>query len=160
VSGHMDERLAFYQRCRVAHQRAWYQGRCQEFEQARRQLVHLTGALLITAAAFSGMAAFNAAGQGQLWAVLAAVLPAFSTGLGAFGSLYAFERHAKLYGDAVNALRKATAEAPEAGEMDDEALTRALHAYVEQVEDIFRREQGQWGQLAADVPSAGNGAKA
>jgi conflict system pore-forming effector with SLATT domain len=156
----MDERLAFYQRCRVAHQRAWYQGRCQEFEQARRQLVNVTGALLIATAVFSGLGVFNVVGLGQLWAVLAAVLPAFATGLGAFGSLYAFERHAKLYGDAVNALRKATAVAPEAGDMDDEALTRALHVYVQQVEDIFRREQGQWGQLAADVPSAGSGAKA
>jgi hypothetical protein len=155
----MDERLAFYQRCRVAHQRAWYQGRCEEFEQARRQLVNLTGALLIAAAVFSVLGVLNVSGLGQLWAVLAAVLPAFSTGLGAFGSLYAFERHAKLYGDAANALRKATADAPEAGGLDDEALARALHAYVEQVEEIFQREQGQWGQLAADVPSAVSGAE-
>ncbi len=40
-------------------------------------------------------------------------VPSFSTALPAYNGLYAFERQAKVYGDAANALLRARADSPE-----------------------------------------------
>ena len=82
-------------------------------------------------------------------AVLAAILPALATALAAYGALFAFDRHAKLYADAVRNL--GGLEEPDlATAGDDREAEEALTRYVEQVEKIFRDEQSQWGQLAAE----------
>jgi hypothetical protein len=84
-----------------------------------------------------------------VWAILAAVLPAITTALAAYEGLYAFARVSKLYADAARNLR--LLEAPRlAGTAEDQA---AITAYVAQVEEIFRRERSQWGQLSIEDPT-------
>jgi hypothetical protein len=63
--------------------------------------------------------------------------------------LFAFEQLSKLYQDAATALETV-------GEPPLDGSPAQVHAYVRKVERVFAREQGQWGQLTADlhVPEA------
>jgi hypothetical protein len=140
-----EQLLALYRRHRVEDQRGWYEARRAEFEQAVAQLGMVSGVVLAFGATCAALAG---AGGHSTWAVLAAVFPAISTALAAYGTLYAFEQQAKLYGDAARALRRIEGRAPTADEPD------AVVEFVATVEDVLRREQGQWGQLVADVPAA------
>jgi hypothetical protein len=91
-------------------------------------------------------------GLKTLWAVLAVVFPALFTALSAYNGLYAFERQAKLYHDAANALLRARADAPDLKPgITGADYRQALSAYVNKVESILRREQGQWGQLTSEI---------
>jgi hypothetical protein len=82
------------------------------------------------------------------WAALAAVLPALATTLTAYCALFAFERHAKLHADAERNL--GLLEEPDLSLVADDQAEEAVKTYVEQVEKIFRDEQAQRGQLAAE----------
>jgi hypothetical protein len=78
--------------------------------------------------------------------------PSCSTALAAYNGLYAFERQAKLYGDAANALLRARADSPEVKlPMEDAAFADAVSAHVQQVEQILSGEQAQWGQLIGEI---------
>jgi len=83
--------------------------------------------------------------------VLAALLPVLSTTIAAYNTLYGFEQQAKLYQDTINALLRAHVFAPhfstEAASGETEAR-QDVNRYVQEVEEIFLVEQGQWGQLA------------
>ena len=107
--------------------------------------------MVFTAAA----AAFGAADVGglkALWSVLQVAFPALGTALAAYSGLYGFERQAKLYGDAANALLRARADAPDVRPLlDDGTAQGVLRAYVQQVESILGAEQAQWGQLAGEI---------
>jgi hypothetical protein len=74
------------------------------------------------------------------FAILAIALPALSTAIVGYGALYAFEQQQKLYLDAVRALHNARA----VGAADPAA-------YVQTVEEIFEREQAQWGQIIGEI---------
>ena len=75
-----------------------------------------------------------------------------SVALSAYNASYAFERQGKIYGDAANALLRARADSPDLKPaMDDVAFENGLCAHVEQVEQILRNEQAQWGQLIGET---------
>src|ERR1700676_2685347 len=103
--------------------------------------------MVLTAGA-AALAAANIGGLHALWSILAVAFPTCSTALAAYNGLYAFERQAKLYGDAANALLSARADSPELKlPMEDTAFADAVSATVQQVYNILRGDQAQWGQL-------------
>jgi hypothetical protein len=146
--------LAFYQAHRFEEQKTFYQNRAAEFRTAHRQSLWLTFGLSILTALAAGLASSNLLGPASLWKVLAIVFPLLSTTLSAYMAMYAFDRQAKLYQDALNALIKAQAEAPDtevAG--DDLAQGPAVAQYVARIEEILTRENNQWGQLVSQIKS-------
>jgi SMODS and SLOG-associating 2TM effector domain 1 len=145
VSDRTRQFVEVYRASRVENQRDYYVRRAAEFEAAHRQLLLVSSLVFGLSSAVALVAGLDVPGK-LVWAILAAVLPAITTALAAFEGLYAFERVAKLYGDAARNLR--LVEAPELSGSTDESATVA--AYVNQVEAIFVRERGQWGQLMAE----------
>lgn len=80
-------------------------------------------------------------------------MPALSAALTAYNSLYSFDSQSKLYQDAMNALSEAEAtgyEAEQAIGAKAPGAESKVETYVNQVEEIFRKEQGQWGQLISE----------
>lgn len=144
--------LALYRECRLEDQRRFYEGRQKEFETARDEVIWLTAFLMVLTAGAAALAAGNIGKLQELWSILAVVFPALSTALVAYDGLYAFERQAKLYGDAANALLRARADSPDLKPpMDDAAFEAALSAHVQQIELILAGEQAQWGQLIGEI---------
>ncbi len=70
------------------------------------------------------------------------MLAALATAVTAFDTLMGFPHLDKLYGDAASNLEEAAIDWRNA----DPASTD-LTAEVDRVEDVFRSERGQWGQL-------------
>ena len=144
--------FALYRRHRFEHQRAFYDSRRREFEAAQDELIWLAAVLMVFTAAAAAFAAANVGNLKELWSVLAVAFPALGTALSAYNGLYAFERQAKLYGDAANALLRARADAPDLRPLMDDATSQAaLRAHVQQVEQILGGEQAQWGQLIGEI---------
>jgi hypothetical protein len=144
--------LTLYQENRHKDQAGFYRARHTEFEKAHRQAIIMTGLLMFLASVASFLTTNPLFGETWMWAVLATVFPALSTALTAYNSIFAFEQQSKLYQDALSALHKAAANAYELQQATDEADYQSkLAAYVAQVEEILRREQGQWGQLISQL---------
>jgi hypothetical protein len=150
VSERAQQALALYRRHRLDDQLGWYEARRREFVAAARQLASLSALVLALCAGVSVLAGTSVAGK-AVWAALAAVLPAVATTLSAYGALYAYERQAKIYADARRSLLLLSRRMPDLSAEDAEL---ALGNYVDSVEDVLRREQGQWGQLLAELPLA------
>jgi SMODS and SLOG-associating 2TM effector domain 1 len=152
VSSRADQLLELYRDARVQDQLRYYGSRRTQFDRAHGQLLIASAVLLgatSTVAALSGTEIPGKVG----WAALAAIIPAVATMLAAYGALFAFERNAKLYGDAERNL--GLLEEPNVSLPDDDQAEEAVRKYVEQVEKILSDEQAQWGQLAAE-PRAGS----
>ena len=151
-----DERFLYlYQKYRREDQENFYEDRQAEFEAARNEVITLNVLIMGLAAVASFLASINAGGLKPLWAVLAVIFPGLSTALSAYDGLYAFERQAKLYRDAANAVHRARADAPDLKQgLTETDYRRTLSAYVNEVESIFRQEQGQWGQLINEIKPA------
>jgi hypothetical protein len=107
---------------------------------------------MVLTAAVAVLGSANVGGPRWVWSILGVVFPALSTALSAYNAVYAFERQGKIYGDAANALLRARADSPDVKPpLDDAAFEKALGAHVEQVEQILRNEQAQWGQLIGET---------
>jgi Tfp pilus assembly protein PilN len=145
--------MNLYQKYRYEHQRNFYDARIKEFKSAHRQIILLTGLIMfLTAVTATLTAVIEAPDWKPVLAVLAIVFPALSTALAAYNELFAFERQSKLYGDAERALHRALADAPDMKQgIGESEYDSAVGAYVNEIEDIFRKEQGQWGQLASEI---------
>ena len=144
--------LALYQKHRFQDQRTFYDSRRREFETAHDEVLWLTTVFMVLTAAAAALASANLGGLRALWSILAVAFPAVSTALSAYNALYAFERQAKIYGDAANSLLRARADSPDLKPpMDDSAFQQALTAHVEQIERILGNEQAQWGQLIGEI---------
>jgi hypothetical protein len=148
VSTRTEQFIAVYKAARVDNQREYYLRAAREFQAAHRQLLLTSSVVFGISSAAALIAGLDVPGK-LVWAILAAVLPAITTALAAYEGLYAFARVAKLYGDAARNLRLLEAP-PLAGSPDDQA---AIAGYVAQVEEIFRRERSQWGQLTIEDPT-------
>jgi hypothetical protein len=136
--------IAFYRRCRLDHQLAFYEGRSTEFGSAASQLAMVSAAVLALTSLVSVLAAAKTGGDAVT--ILTIALPAVSTALAGYGALYAFEQQRKLYRDAVRALRDADRVEPA-----DPA------AYAETIEAIFANEVAQWGQIVGEIKPTGTG---
>jgi hypothetical protein len=145
--------MSLYQKYRYEHQRDFYDTHRREFNSAHRQLILLTGLIMFfTALTATLTAAIDSPDWKPVLAVLAVVFPALSTALAAYNQLFAFERQAKLYGDAERALHRALADAPDLKQgISEGAYDSAVGVYLSEIENILRKEQGQWGQLASEI---------
>jgi hypothetical protein len=146
--------LELYARCRLDDQLGYYKGRARMYERATAQLAFCSAVVLVAGSTAAALAGKQVA-QAELWAVLAAVFPAVATLLSAFGGLFAFDQQAKLYDDAAKALQRLKRDPPDLAVEQDPV--EALRAYVERVEDVFRREQAQWGQFASEQKPPASG---
>ena len=142
-----DDFLRFYQEHRVDDQLRFYLARRKLFDAAAGQLTALSAVLLALATAVGALGG-TAVGPTELWSVLATVLPAASTALSAYGTLYAFEQQSKIYGDAV---RAALAARQHAGGDQAQVSATALADMVRCVEGVFEQEQARWGQLTSRI---------
>ena len=138
--------VRLYQRHRLQDQFGYYEARQREFEAAQLQASWISGVIMIAASA----AAFASTARSSwpVWTVLAAALPALSAAVASFQRLYAFERLAKLYADARTALGTV---GPMPAAATDEELEESIQIFVAKAERVFQQEQGQWGQLTADL---------
>jgi hypothetical protein len=146
--------LELYRHYRERRQETWYEDAADEFEAAHEQGIELSAWLMAGTAIAAALAAANAADARLIWAVIGAALPALSGALAAYDKLYGFDQQAKLYRDAAVALQSARANAPDTTPAEDEPqFESAIPRYINQVEAIFSREQGQWGQLITGLQS-------
>jgi hypothetical protein len=141
-----EEFTQTYRAHRLADQRNWYAARRTEFAQAERQGARVTSALLWLSAVAGALAALDLVWSATAWGVVGAGLAAGGSAVVAYRNLFAFDQVAKLYADAERSLDLLAAS----GE-DGTALAQSA-------EGVMRREQGQWGQLVADLPLAGDDA--
>jgi hypothetical protein len=144
--------LSLYYVYRHKDQDSFYRARHAEFDRARRQAVIIIGVLMFLTATVSILAAAELILPKWVWAVLGVSLPALSTAFTAYNSLFAFEQQSKLYQDASRALQRAEADAHGL----QQAATRAdrpdnHEAYVNEVEEVLRKEHCQWGQLTSEI---------
>jgi len=154
MSNRHEQFLDIYKNYRHDDQARFYKARHSEFEKARRQTVILTGALMFLTAMVSVLSAASIRPK-PFWVVLGVILPALSTAFTAYNSLFAFDQQSKLYQDAFRALHKAEASVYDLKQAANETDYKAgLETYINQVEEIFRKEQGQWGQLISEMKTA------
>ncbi len=148
--------LSLYQKHRFTDQLAFYSIRIEDFQRAARQVVYLISILLVLTMLGGILASLDILGARRFWISTSIICSILSTAAAGFGALYAFDRHAKLYQDAIHALVQAKKTAPSEMplEMIDKEYGEALGKYVAQVEGIFKREQGQWGQLISEIEPA------
>lgn len=142
----------FYLRLRIDDQLRFYHARRTEYAGAHRQAVVLRTALLFGAAA-AGVVTQSTAGTARAaWAVAGALLAALAAAVTAFETLVGFPQLEKVYGDAARNLEEAKLDWED---LDPETVPERE---IERVEEVFRSERGQWGQLvvksAAPPPPA------
>jgi hypothetical protein len=100
---------------------------------------------LLVLAGLAGVAGQFVTGTGRAWAgVIAALLAALTAAVTAFEGLIGFAQPGKLYEDAELNLKAAEIAWNTAGPDGD------LATELERVEQIFRTENGQWGQLVIE----------
>jgi len=156
VSDRAAQFRALYRDLRIADQERFYNDRSAEYEQAHRQAIMVRNTLLVVAAV-AGVAGQFTSGTGRAGlGVAAAVLAALAAAVTAFEALIGFSQLQKLYNDAALNLAEAGIDWDTA-EPDGETP-----AEVERVEQVFRTENGQWGQLVIKgitraAPAAGKG---
>jgi hypothetical protein len=144
--------VELYRRARVADQWNYYEGKAREFEGAHRELLLGSAILFGLSSTVALVSGIEVPGK-IVWAVLAAVLPAVTTAIAAYEGLFAFQRVAKLYRDAARNLRRTHPPIVD----DTDTAQAAVDAYVLEVERIFERERGQWGQLGAKPQAPASG---
>jgi predicted trehalose synthase len=149
MSPRADQLLGFYRECRIDDQVTFYTSRRTLFDRAIDQALSVSAILLGLTAAAAALAGAKVAPP-WVWAVLATALPAVSTALTSYGSLYAFEYQAKIYGDAVRAVH-AAARPAEADPSVPRSPEEDAAELVKRVEAVFRQEQAQWGQLTSQI---------
>jgi hypothetical protein len=131
----------FYLRLRIDDQLHYYQERRTEYATAHRQAVVLRTALLFGAAA-AGVVTQSTAGTARAaWAVAGALLAALAAAVTAFETLVGFPQLEKVYGDAARNLEEAKLDWQD---VDPDTVPATE---IDRVEDVFRSERGQWGQL-------------
>jgi hypothetical protein len=149
VSSREEQFLEVYRRARAEDQRGYYERQAARAEAAHRQLLAISAVVFGVSGAVAVLSGVHVPGK-IYWAVLAAVLPAVTTAIAAYEGLMAFERVAKLFRDAARNLRRVRPPILP----DGDAAQAAVAAYVAEVEQIFDRERGQWGQLAQEPAAA------
>lgn len=141
---------ALYRELRIADQRRFYEERQREYQRAHQQAITVRNVFLGLAAG-AGLAGQLVSGGGgrALCGVAATVFAALAGAVTAYEALIGFASLDKLYQDAALNLKKAEVDWDVAEPGSD------LATDVERVEQIFRTENGQWGQLVVQgLPQA------
>jgi hypothetical protein len=147
-----EQFLKLYLKARHEHQDVYYSVRAEEYESAHNQAVLATTILTILALVASVLAASNVAGLQAYWGIAGVIFPALATAFIAYDSLYAFERQSKLFNDSAQALGIAYGDNPlNLKTLKAEKYPAVISDYVNEVESIFKAEQGQWSQLIGDI---------
>jgi hypothetical protein len=149
AAGRAAQFAEFYAEDRIDNQLGYYTKRRKEAENARDQAIHAKW-MLSTLAAIAGSVGAAVPSWRIDLAIAAAFLAAAATALTAYQALYAFPRIAKLYRDAEISLiaLKTARDIREAGFTGKET-----RMFVERTEEVFSKENGQWGQLIQQVGS-------
>ena len=150
ISEHRPNFWELYYQRRYKDQVGFYESRKNEFQRAQSQATILTITLLTAASVVSLFGSADLLNFSTGWAVLAVFFPVLATALSTYQSVYAFDRQAKLYQDASAVLN--TVKMPQTAEGSQGI---SLQDYVEQIEYIFKMEQGQWGQLVGQISGVG-----
>ena len=149
-----DQLLGFYREHRINDQLGFYARRRALYDRAANQALALSAILLGFTTAVAALTGAHI-GAAWLWAILATILPAASTALTSYSSLYAFEQQSKIYGDAARAGRAAARPVADRPVADPDLASRSVEEdaveLVRRVEAVFRQEQAQWGQLTSQV---------
>ena len=155
-----DQLLGFYREHRINDQLGFYTRRRALYDRAANQALALSAILLGFTTAVAALTGAHI-GAAWLWAILATVLPAASTALTSYSSLYAFEQQSKIYGDAARAGRAAARPVGDRSAADRSVADPGPGAsrsgeedaaeLIKRVEAVFRQEQAQWGQLTSQV---------
>ncbi len=136
-----------YRELRIGVQKRYYAARRDEYQAAHRQAIVVRNTLLIAAAVAGAGGQFTDGTARSVVAIAAAVCAALAGVVTAFSALVGFSWLNKLYADASNNLAEA--------EIDWDALDPQgdVAGGLDKVEEIFRKETGQWGQLAVQADS-------
>ncbi len=144
--------LQLYHTYRHEEQIDYYEKREKEFEEAQNEFVNISTVLMIVAAMMSILSSIDSSDFKIWWAVLAVVFPTLSAALSTYNNLYAFERQAKIYQDAVHRLWKSRRKFRVIQRLKQESeYHQAMVDYVNEVEKVFLEERGQWGLLVDDI---------
>ena len=151
MTDHMTEFHALYGQLRIAHQKRYYLDRRDEYRRAHQQAIFLRNALLVAATLVGVAGQFTVGSARAELSIAAAACAGLAGVVTAFGALVGFPRLSKLYADAWANLAEA--------EIDWEAVDPHgdVAEGLDRVEEIFRKENGQWGQLIvqAEATEAG-----
>jgi len=147
MTDHMTEFHALYGELRIADQKRYYRARRDEYRRAHQQAIFVRNALLVAATLVGVAGQFTDGSARAAVSIAAAVCAALAGVVTAFGALIGFPRLSKLYSDAWVNLAEA--------EIDWEALDPHgdVSGGLDRVEEIFRKENGQWGQLIVRAES-------
>ena len=150
-----DQLQSFYREHRINDQLGFYTRRRALYDRAANQALALSAILLGFTTAVAALTGVRV-GAAWVWAILATVLPAASTALTSYSSLYAFEQQSKIYGDAARAGRAAArpvADRPvaDSGPVASRSAEEDAAELIKRVEAVFRQEQAQWGQLTSQI---------
>jgi hypothetical protein len=126
---------------RIEDQLEYYAARRVEYAAAHRQAVIVRTALLLAAGAAGVVVQYTAGTARAAWAVAGALCAALAAAVTAYETLIGFPQLEKLYRDAVRNLEEARVD------WEDVNPEVTVQTEVERVEDVFRSERGQWGQL-------------
>jgi hypothetical protein len=129
-----------YRDARLANQTTYYHDACEEYGAATWQGAVAAAGFAALSFVTGLLAILDVFGFRDGWGVAGAGVGALSSAAAGYAGLYAFERLAKLYADAERGLQQIQPS------LDVEAVVAA--------EAVMQREQGQWGQLTADLPLA------
>lgn len=132
---------------RIEEQRVYYTERSREYRKAHEQAVIVRNVLLLGAAVAGGIGPFVPDRVRAILGVVGAVLGALAAAVTAFETLIGFPQLEKIYGDAARNLEEAKLDWQD---LDPDTMSAAE---FERVEDVFRSERGQWGQLVVKSPA-------
>ncbi len=155
MTGRAAQFRDLYMKLRIDDQLRWYESRRDEYKKANHQAI-VVRTVLLALAALAGLVGPLATTTGRAaLGVVAALLAVLAAAVTAFEVLIGFTQVGKLYNDAANSLEAAEDDWNELGPNDD------LAAALGRVEQIFRTENGQWGQLVIQGtppdPASGTG---
>jgi hypothetical protein len=138
-----------YREQRIAEQGRFYRDRAAEYRAAHRQAIFLRNLLLVVSAFAGALGQLTEGTVRAGLAVLAAVLATLAASVTGFESLIGFPRLSKLYTDAARNLARADVDWVAAGPQLDPTER------IDQIEEILRKEVGQWGQLLVEAKGTG-----
>ncbi len=140
-----------YHKHRYEHQLDFYKKRQGEFTKAQTQAIVISIGLMFLVFLAGAFESVDVPWLKLTCLLAAAICPVLSTAVAAYSALYAFEQQAKLYQDTIINLQRARVLLPDVDVkqgQSETALGTQMDKFVDEVENTFLVEQGQWGQLA------------